>query len=138
MRGSSRVSLGEIINGAEAILDGFGRTPPSQSVAQARADVCTGHATGFPCPANYRGGWAVSTEIARVLHAQRQKKLELKLEVERENQLGTCEKCKCFLPLKIWYDDDTIYNHTADTTFQAMKQINPACWQVAIQLQHQK
>lgn len=125
------------INGAKAIYDGFGEAPPRQEVAQARADVCTGRLSGRKCPSNYQGGWAVTTEIAKAIHAQRQRKLELKLSVEGENLLGTCEACRCHLPLKIWYDEITIQNHTDDALFNRMRAANPNCWVAALQKQHQ-
>lgn len=126
-----------LIDGAKALLEGFGETPPPQEVAQARSDVCTGGLNGNKCAANYLGGWAISDKIAQALHAQRQRKLELKLTVEREERLGTCEICRCWLPLKVWYDEGTILGHTTDSTLATMKETNPKCWIAALQKQHQ-
>jgi hypothetical protein len=130
------VSIGELANGAKALLDGFGVNPPSQAVAQARSDICTGRLSGVACPANFLGGWAVTTAIAQAIHAQRQKKLELKLVVEGEERLGTCEACRCWLPLKVWFDESTILNHTTDTILDKMRTANQQCWVAALQ-QHQ-
>ncbi len=122
----------EAFNGASALLEGFGKEPPSQEVAQARSDVCTGRLTGHPCKANYLGGWAISSEIARVIHAQRQKKLQLHLEVQGESTLGTCKVCRCPLALKVWYDAETIRSHTTDDKFDQLKETNPQCWIAAL------
>ncbi len=118
----------ELTHGAAALLEGFGKQPPTQEVAQARSDVCSGRLSGNPCAANYLGGWAISDQIARVIHAQRQRKLDLHLEVQGENILGTCKICRCPLFLKVWYDEETIRGHTTDETFSNMKSTNNDCW----------
>lgn len=131
------MNIVEIANGAKALLDGFGEAPPPQAVSQARADICSGRLSASKCPANFLGGWAVTTEIARAIHAQRQKKLELNLSVQGEERLGTCTACRCALFLKVHYDSATIYNHTTDETFNKMRSANPQCWIAALQNQHQ-
>lgn len=134
--GAKKRDMG-LINGIEAILDGFGEKPPSKEVAQARADICTGRLSGTPCPANYLGGWAISDKIAQVIRAQREKKLELNLRVDEEERLGQCTACRCPLFLKVFYDDETIYNHTTDPDFDKMRAANSKCWMLEIQKQHQ-
>lgn len=124
------MSLIDSIHGVEAILEGFGRCPPPQEVAQARANVC------MECPANFKGAWSISTAIASVIHAQRQKKLEMKLRVDGEDKLGTCTVCRCPLFLKVWYDFATIYGHTTDQMFDDLRKANRNCWQVKELEQH--
>lgn len=114
-----------IINGIEAILEGFGRNPPAQEIAQNRADVCNGKISGIPCPYNHRGGFSLTAKAAQIIHAQRQRKLELKLVVEGEQSLGVCKVCGCYLPLKVWFDSETIRNHTTDETFAKFPDY---CW----------
>jgi hypothetical protein len=126
-----------LLDGAKAILDGFGEAPPSHGVAQARADICSGRLSGRPCPANHRGGWIVTDKIAQVIRAQRERKLELNLRVEGEELLGQCTACRCPLFLKVFYDEETIYSYTPDTVFDKMKEANEACWMLAIQQRHQ-
>ena len=120
----------DLVNGAAALLDGFGKSPPSPDVAQGRSDVCTGRLTGVPCPHNYQGFWRITEQAGRVLHAQREKKLELSLKTEGEDKLGQCRLCNCPLLLKVWYDWETIYNHTTDETFAKIRLNKPDCWLV--------
>lgn len=114
-----------IVNGAQAILEGFGEDPPPQDVAQGRADICTGRLSGVPCPHNHQGGFSLTAQASAFIHAQRQRKLELKLAVEGESALGVCKVCKCFLPLKVWYSTRVIYDHTEDAT---IAKFPPFCW----------
>lgn len=120
-----------IINGAEAILDGFGKSPPSQELAQERADSCLKGAppdqnTGSKkCPYNHLGGFSITAKASELIHAQREKKLALKLRVEDEEGLGVCKVCKCFLPLKVFYDIETIYGHTEDSVLASFPDW---CW----------
>lgn len=115
----------DIVNGAEAILHGFGQAPPPQEIAQARADVCTGRLSGKPCAYNHKGGFNLTAQASAIIHAQRQRKLELKLSVEGEKSLGICRVCGCYLPLKVWFDDQTIVDYTTDETFNRFPDF---CW----------
>lgn len=115
----------EAIKGAIAIVDGFGKEPPSQEVAQARANACLTGMDGQKCRYNYLGGWIVNTNVAMAIHKMRELKNQMKLEVQNEQKLGTCEICKCVLPLKVWYDFETIFSHTTDETFLKFP---PWCW----------
>lgn len=114
-----------LVNGVKAILEGFGESPPSQEVAQARSDICTGRLSGTKCPNNHQGGFSLTTKAAQVIHAQRQRKLELKLAADGESSLGVCKVCGCYLPLKVWYDSQTITNHTSDEQFAKFPSF---CW----------
>jgi hypothetical protein len=119
-----------LVSGAKAILEGFGDSPPPQEVAQARANVCLSGGTdkdGNPtkCPNNHTGGWSITTKASQIIHAQRQRKLELKLAVDGETSLGICKVCKCYLPLKVWYGIETIYEHTPDSTLADFPSF---CW----------
>lgn len=114
-----------IINGAKAICEGFGESPPPQELAQARSDVCTGRFSGAPCPYNHKGGFSLTAQASAIIHAQRQRKLELKLTVEGESALGVCKVCRCYLPLKVWFSTQVIYDHTEDTTLSKLPDF---CW----------
>lgn len=114
-----------IINGAHAILEGFGEAPPSQEVGQSRADSCIRGNNGNKCPFNHTGAFSITAKASQIIHAQRQRKLELKLTVDGEASLGVCKICSCFLPLKVWYDIKTIYDHTEDAT---LAKFPDWCW----------
>lgn len=131
------MSLKDLTNGAEALLEGFGKTPPSKEVAQARADVCLHSGKdGTHCPHNHVGGWTVTTAIGAVIQAQREKKHQLKLAVDGEEGLGVCKICRCPMFLKIFYDWDTIYSHTTDDKFREFREKWPSCWMVKELDQH--
>lgn len=104
--------------GAKAIVDGFGKSPPPRELAQKRSDICTkGFEGGKPCPYNYLGAWSITSRIAEMIHKQREIKLQLKLQVDGEEKLGVCEVCGCPMMLKVWYDAETIWNHTSDAAY---------------------
>lgn len=117
-----------LVNGAHALLDGFGEAPPAQEVTQARADCCSGRLSGIPCPHNHRGGWNFTAKMAAAIHVQRQRKLQLRLGVEGEDQLGMCKICGCFLPLKVHWNEEQIYSHTSDEDFAKFSTAWPQCW----------
>ncbi len=130
LRRSDKV-IKETINGAKAILEGFGENPPPQEVAQARADVCLHSGKdGKRCPHNHVGGFSVTASIGSVIQAQREKKLQLKLRVDGEEELGVCTICRCPMFLKVFYDWNTIYGHTTDETFTQFRDKWPSCWMV--------
>lgn len=114
-----------LANGISAVLEGFGVAPPPQEVAQARSDVCTGRLSGVPCPYNHTGGFSLTATASQIIHAQRQRKLELKLAVDGEESLGICKLCGCYLKLKVFFDADTIRNHTTDEAFAKFPSF---CW----------
>jgi hypothetical protein len=123
------MSLRETINGAKAIILGFGENPPSRSIAQSRANVCLHSGKdGTPCPHNHSGSWSATTEIAKVIQSEREKKLQLNLHVDEEEGLGVCKICKCPMFLKVFYDWDTIFRHTTDSQFEAFRSKWPKCW----------
>lgn len=106
------------INGAAALLEGFGDSPPSQEVAQSRANACLHGEEGNPCRFNHRGGFSLTALASSIIHAQRQKKLELNLRVEGEENLGVCRVCSCYMPLKVWLSTKILFDHTDDSAIQ--------------------
>lgn len=140
VRWKSNVDMG-LINGAHALMDGFGEAPPAQEVAQARADVCrfSGRDNeGKPCgcPHNHLGGWNFTAKMAAAIHVQRERKLQLRLRVEGEEQLGMCKLCGCFLPLKVFWSEEGIYSHTSDQDFAKFAAAWPQCWMNEIKQHH--
>lgn len=115
----------DIINGAAALVEGFGKEPPDQGTCQHRADICTGRLSGVPCPHNHRGAVSLTVKVAQAVHAMRQLKLERKLNVEGESALGVCKVCGCDLVTKVFYDPVTIHNHTTDET---LSKFPGFCW----------
>lgn len=90
---------------------------------------------GKRCRYNTFDGWVIPTHVALTLHKLRELKNQKKLRVENENLLGTCAICRCVLPLKVWYDFGTIFNHTTDETFLRFP---PWCWMKKEWLNHKQ
>lgn len=132
------MNLSQAISGVEAAVEEFGKEPPSQELRQSRADVCTGRLTGKPCPKNYLGAWRVTDIAAKIIKGQLERKRDLALKVEGEDKLGQCEACNCPLFLKVHYNFETIYGHTADSVFEKLHAANPECWQWKERVQHQQ
>jgi ADP-heptose:LPS heptosyltransferase len=71
-----------------------GEAAPKE-LAQARADVCK------TCPFNQRGG-RLEAAVARTILEQETVRSKIGAEVDGENNLKTCQKCGCYLKLKVW------------------------------------
>ena len=112
-----------VTRGASTIFDwlGKGGIPVHQEQADKRSRTCLG------CPMNHEGGLTatVAASVAEVILAQRRAKLDLKLEVDREKDLHTCQICLCHLPLKIWVPLNVILERI---TQEELKQFPAYCW----------
>ena len=75
---------------------GAGGEPVSPELAQARANVC------LKCPMNYKGDWLWNMATQMAINAQSQLRSIMKLKVEGEEDLKTCEACGCVTRLKIY------------------------------------
>jgi ADP-heptose:LPS heptosyltransferase len=71
-----------------------GETAPKE-LAQARADVCKA------CPFNQHGG-RLEAAVAATILEQETVRSKIGAEVDGENRLKTCQKCGCYLKLKVW------------------------------------
>lgn len=121
--------IGQLASGAQILSDwiGEGAQPVPIETAQARADVCTGRLTGHPCPFNRSGFKPVEGAAERIrLHLER--KNELDLRVEGEENLHTCDICWCHLPLKVHVPISSILAGTPDNMLLKFQQAYPACW----------
>jgi hypothetical protein len=85
-----------LANGARILTDwlGSGGTPVPHAQAQKRADTC------LKCPHNVSGVPFIEG-IASAIREQVELKNHLKLRVDGEKKLGTCEVCDCCLRLKV-------------------------------------
>lgn len=114
---------------------GAGLEPVEPEQAQNRASVCLRGCNGGKCPYNFQGQWSFKQEVADVIHAWAQAKTAIKLSVEGEEGLGTCEVCKCRLSLKVWTPFQHIFSTTSDEKFSEF----PAwCWQQIELKEHTK
>lgn len=123
--------LRKVAAGAQILVDwvGDGLTPVSKSLAQDRADVCTGRLNSKPCPHNTHQGIANLTgPIADFIKKQLQKKSELRLSVEGEEKLETCGICICQNNLKIWTPLDVILDRTSEQVLADFRQKADWCW----------
>lgn len=132
------MNIQEATNGIKAAIEEFSHDPPPQSVRQARSDICTGRLSGKKCPHNFQGAWRLTDTAAHIIKTQLERKRELALDVEGEDNLGTCEVCKCPLFLKVHYSWQTVYGHTSDDMFHKLHAANPECWMWAEREQYLK
>lgn len=114
-------------DGIKTLKEWFG--PDMRSVskeqAQGRAYVCIFGNNGKGCPNNHLGGWSLPEAAADFIKSCAEKKLQLRLSVSLEENLGTCTKCKCRLSLKVHVPFKHIYNHTSDEQFAEFPDF---CW----------
>lgn len=102
---------------------GSGATPVERSVAVPRAEICS------TCPRNSKGDWSkfFVESAAEAIRKQVGIKHEMTLSTPFDSELGTCEACLCFMPLKIWVPEEYIKAHTSEKTKQNLA---PQCWQL--------
>jgi hypothetical protein len=110
---------------ASTIKDWLGEGCQPDPQAQDRANICTGKNSGRPCEFNWRGGWIMRREVADTVRRWIEAKEHLQLRVEGEDQLGTCEVCRCPLSTKIHIPLKTILAHTPKEEFENLP---PHCW----------
>jgi len=114
--------------GKRVLVDwlGGGAVPVPIDIAQRRADVC------LDCRHNRNGHsfLRLTSEIVRSIAEQMQAKTDMKLRVEGESGLHSCEICSCPLPLKIHVPLATILEHTDQET---LKEFPPWCFIVTEQ-----
>ena len=98
---------------------GAGGEPVSPELAQARANVC------LKCPMNYKGDWLWNMATQMAINAQSQLRSIMKLKVEGEEDLKTCEACGCVTRLKVFVPITHIYRHTST---EQLTKYAADCW----------
>jgi hypothetical protein len=100
------------VEGIKVLKDwlGDGATPVERELAERRALVCVN------CPKNIKTRWwnfpqYLKDKIAEAIRYQIEMKRHLKMEVPNEAELGTCDICRCNMPLKIWAPIDYVVQH---------------------------
>ena len=115
------------VEGIKVLKDwlGDGATPVDRKLAENRAVVCT------DCVKNVRTRWwnfpqYLKDKVASAIRYQIEMKRELKMEVPNEAELGTCDVCRCNMPLKVWTPIQyMVEHHGADK----MDEFPDWCWQ---------
>lgn len=113
---------------------GSGGKPVNADLAQSRANVCLrgavdGAGSMVPCPFNKPGAKPIEA-AAKIIKGQLEAKAELKLIVQGEENLHTCDRCWCFLPTKIFCPIEHIVENTPASMLNKLSQDAPWCWQV--------
>lgn len=124
--------IGNLSDGARILSRwlGDGSKPVESTVSQARADVCLHVASGNPCPHN-QAGFEPIERIAEIIREQTEQKNNLKLAVNGEEGLHTCNLCWCALPLKVHVPIETILSGTPPAMIEKFRREQPKCWIVA-------
>lgn len=118
----------QLATGTAILADwlGDGLTPVSNEQAQYRADFCSGRITCNPCPWN-KIGFTVTGAIAQAILAQMEVRNKMVARVQGDDNLGTCLRCGCHLPLKVHTPFQTILKHTNKNDFQYFPPATE-CW----------
>lgn len=113
--------------GAQIIKDwlGDGGTTVDQTLAQERADVCTGRITGVACPMN-KIGFSFGGEAGKLIRKMVEIKNGLDIRVHGEKTLGVCDACSCDLKTKVHVPMEYLQSHTPEAE---AKEFPPICWQ---------
>jgi len=99
---------------------GAGGVPVPTAHAQARVNVC------LVCPHNDLSRWIWSTTARRVISLQSQLREHMKIKLEGEDKLGTCDVCGCVLHLKSLVPAEHIAAHTSPEQLSKFPATN--CW----------
>lgn len=102
---------------------GEGGEVVSKATAQERADLCLKGYNGELCPFNAQG-LKVSGPVAAAIKKHLEIKNGLKLRVDGEKRLGSCEACGCELRLLIWQTQDRIRLQSND------EELPDFCWKL--------
>jgi len=113
----------ELAKGVEHLTDwlGSGGTVVATATAQHRANTC------ITCGLN-KPGAAVTEAVARAVRGQLGIKNHLKLRVEGEKKLHTCQACGCVLRLLIWEPQERVEAHIPD---EERKKLPGMCWKIS-------
>lgn len=94
---------------------GSGGDPVAKEVAHARAETC------IACPHNQPGA-TLEAGIAEAIREQDALRRGHRLTLSNEGKLKSCDRCGCYLKLKVWVP----MKHLAPRT--RMSDFPPACW----------
>jgi hypothetical protein len=102
---------------------GEGGHPVDSSVAASRALQCRG------CAFNQRGSGYVDS-AAGAFKRHLEAKMKARLSVLKEEELHTCQLCRCYLPLKIHVPHVHIRAFQREDVRQAIMKGKSDCWQL--------
>jgi hypothetical protein len=118
--------LRNVAAGVGVLLDWIGPTAKAvpAELSERRAAICVS------CPMNGKGGVLdfFTAEAAKTIHTQLQMRTELELKTSIDEQLGICQACSCWLPLKVHVPIEFILAHTSD---EVRTKLDPRCWVLA-------
>lgn len=112
---------------------GSGGQPVLRTLAQNRADVCTGRISGNPCRWNLKPGGFIEKSLAagaETIKSMLEAKGKIGANVEAEDHLRSCALCWCHLPLKVHVPMNHIIDQTPDDIIQKFKDQADWCWMV--------
>lgn len=92
----------------------------SQETAQTRTNIC------LSCEFNQKGSF-VTESMAKTIRETMKVKKSLGLRTQGIKGLKSCQKCLCYLPLKIWTPIDIVRRHMNPGEFESFP---GHCWQV--------
>lgn len=112
-----------LASGLRTLADwvGEGCAPVAETVAVRRSMICVG------CPKNVPGDAldAMTGAVAEAIRDQTIVRNCLGVGNQYEDQLHTCDACKCHLRLKVWVPNETILDRMSDDQIAAL---DPGCW----------
>lgn len=116
-------SVKHIPDGIKNLTDwlGSGGKIVDPAEAQRRANTCVNCGLNKP-------GATVTTAVALAIRAQLGVKNKLKLRVDGEKSLHTCQACGCVLRLLIWEPQDRV---EASITDEEASKLPGMCWKIS-------
>lgn len=106
--------------GTGVILDWLmsGGAPVASELAHKRAGICV------QCPKNVEGSW-FTVAPAELIRSTLEARKDLSLRTSYDDQLKSCDVCKCLMRLKVWTPLDFILGKTSP---EVMSEFPAHCW----------
>ena len=106
--------------GTAVVLDWLtsGGAPVAQELANRRSDICV------RCPKNVDGSW-YTVAPAELIKSTLEARKDLKLETPTDDELKSCDVCKCLMRLKVWCPLSHILSRTKP---DVMAEFPSHCW----------
>lgn len=118
--GSVAAGIKRAAAGTAVVLDWLesGGAPVPQELADKRASICV------QCSRNVPGSW-YTVAPAEIIRATLSKRSDVKLETPHDEQLKSCDVCKCLNRLKVWCPMEHIVSRTKP---EIMAEFPAHCW----------
>src|SRR5271170_6311149 len=125
-RSSLGAKLANVVGASPVLIDWLTSREDAvpQEQANSRAETCA------TCPKNSKEGWMhfFTEPVANAIRAEKGRKLSMKLETPKDDELGVCDACDCEMSLKVWMKLEAFLAKMSQQAKDDLNKENPRCW----------